>query len=98
MNGHTAYSRFIPRRILMQITDRFVRRSAFAFLGCLLLLMLSLASLPVDAQVTAGLSSISGVVQDPNGAVVPGAKVVVSNPSKGIDISITTSEGGVFNV
>src|SRR5438874_6779170 len=43
-----------------------------------------------------GLGSISGIVQDPSKAAVPGAVVVVSNDSKGIRRTIETNSQGVF--
>ncbi|MDP8979145.1 MAG: TonB-dependent receptor [Acidobacteriota bacterium] len=45
---------------------------------------------------SAGFGSISGVVQDATGAVVPNAKVVVENPSKGIRRDLDTNAGGGF--
>src|SRR5439155_7099087 len=48
------------------------------------------------AQSGAGLGSISGIVQDPSKAAVPGATVVVSNDSKGIRRTIDTNNEGVF--
>src|SRR3954447_21948059 len=45
----------------------------------------------------AGLGSITGVVQDASGAVVPGAKVVVANESKGITRNLETNQGGIFS-
>ncbi|MGC1830038.1 MAG: TonB-dependent receptor [Candidatus Acidiferrales bacterium] len=63
-----------------------------------MILMLSLASRPAGAQVTPGLASISGDVTDPSQAAVPDAKVEISNPSRGIDITVDTTGGGVFNV
>ena len=73
--------------------------SIFTRLGfvSLVVLMLSLGCRPACAQVTAGLATISGTVRDPNGAVVPGAQVVIVNPSKGVNIALETSDGGVFN-
>src|SRR3954469_21044570 len=47
-------------------------------------------------QATAGLGSVSGTVRDASGAVVPGATVVVSNESKGIKRTMTSTEAGVF--
>ncbi len=47
-------------------------------------------------QATAGLGSVSGTVRDASGASVPGATVVVSNDSKGIKRSMTTTDSGVF--
>src|SRR3954452_9014834 len=48
------------------------------------------------AQATAGLGSVSGSVRDASGASVPGATVVVSNDSKGIKRTMTTTDAGVF--
>jgi hypothetical protein len=45
----------------------------------------------------AGLAGMTGVVQDPSGATVPGAKVVVSNESKGITRNLETNAGGIFS-
>ncbi len=61
------------------------------------LFLLSVASRTAVAQVIAGLATISGIVRDSTGAVVPDAQVVVSNKSKGISITLHTTGGGVFN-
>ena len=58
---------------------------------------LSLGIEPASAQVTAGLSSISGTVNDASGAVVPDAQVVIANDSNGVHLTLTTTGGGVFN-
>jgi len=42
------------------------------------------------------VGSISGTVQDPNGAVVPGARVVVKDSQTGLTRESTTAEGGTF--
>ena len=52
---------------------------------------------PGWAQAVAGMGGISGVVRDPSGATVPEAKVVVSNPSKGIYRTLETNAAGVFS-
>ncbi|MFN7933501.1 MAG: TonB-dependent receptor [Bryobacteraceae bacterium] len=49
------------------------------------------------AQATAGFGAMSGVVRDATGAVVGGAKVEISNESKGIKRSLTTNDAGLFN-
>lgn len=49
------------------------------------------------AQSSAGFGAISGVVQDASGSVIPGAKVVVANDSKGIHRDLETSGAGVFS-
>lgn len=48
------------------------------------------------AQSGAGLGSISGIVQDASGAVIPGATVVVSNESKGVRRALETTSSGAF--
>lgn len=58
----------------------------------LLLLWYSLSLLAQQA----GLASISGIVQDASGAVVPGAKVTVSNQTKGVTREIETNQDGIF--
>lgn len=42
------------------------------------------------------VGSISGTVQDPNGAVVPNARVVVKDSQTGLTKESTTTEGGTF--
>ena len=48
------------------------------------------------AQSVAGLASITGVVRDGSGAVVPNAAVTVANESKGIKRALTTNDSGLF--
>ena len=67
------------------------RNLFFGGLFCLL------AAVPARPQAAAGLAEISGVVSDSSGAVVPGAQVVISNEQRGVHLSLTTSEGGVFD-
>src|SRR5438128_9193509 len=50
----------------------------------------------VSAQVTTG--TISGVVQDTTGAVIPGVSVTVRNLDTGIARTLTTDEGGRYTV
>src|SRR5215471_8234748 len=47
-------------------------------------------------QSAAGVGTISGQVRDASGSVVPNAKVVVSNPSRGVTRTMTTNDAGVF--
>ncbi len=61
-----------------------------------LLVCLILIAGAAFAQSQAGLGSIGGTVQDASGAVVPGAKVIVANESKGITRTLSTNEQGVF--
>ena len=61
------------------------------------LLSISLGMVPSAWGQSAGLAEISGTVRDQTGAVVPGAQVIISNPSKGVRVELTTSGGGVFD-
>jgi hypothetical protein len=63
--------------------------ATFALLMCVLIVSPSLYG--------QGFGTISGVVQDSSGAVIPGAKVVIDNVSKGIHREMETTGGGVFN-
>ncbi len=60
-----------------------------------LCLLLIAGSINIFAQ--AGLSAITGSVHDASGAVVTGAKVIVSNDSKGIRRELDSNGAGVFN-
>lgn len=48
--------------------------------------------------VTSSGGSIQGTVTDPSGAILPGAKVVVSNPDTGYSRAVTTDRAGFFTV
>ncbi len=58
--------------------------------------LLVLASAPALAQSAAGLATISGVVRDASGSVVPDAKVVISSDSQGTIRTVTANKGGIF--
>lgn len=47
-------------------------------------------------QATAGLGAISGTVLDASGSPVPGASVVVANPSLGVKRDLITTSAGDF--
>ena len=61
-----------------------------------LVLPLLLAGGACWAQSVAGMAGISGVVRDPSGAVVPGAKVTVSTEGQGVIRTVNTNESGLF--
>ena len=72
-------------------------RSSFSrFLPVTWLLLLSCAGSIAWAQSMAGLGAIHGSVTDASGAVIPNAKVVVSNAALGITRGMTASSDGVF--
>jgi hypothetical protein len=66
-------------------------RLKFAVLVVLLLFV----AVPVFAQ-SGGVAGISGVVRDPSGAVVPGAKVVISSEGLGTIRTLESNEAGLF--
>ena len=49
------------------------------------------------SQATISTGSIAGTVTDPSGAVVEGAKVVITNINTGRTIELTTNSAGAFN-
>jgi hypothetical protein len=55
-----------------------------------------LASLPAPAQNTTG--AIAGIVRDPTGAVVAGARVTVRNQATGLIRTAETSGEGLYRV
>ena len=64
---------------------------------CLLALLCCLVSLPAIAQ-SASTATIVGTVVDPQGAVVPGAKVTATNQGTGISRSSNTTSSGNYNI
>ena len=68
----------------------------FLLMTALLLACLAVLALPAWAQVYSG--SLTGVVTDPTGAVVPGAKVTVTDVTKGYAHSATTDGVGRYLV
>lgn len=60
------------------------------------LLLLLLLPLAVSAQVTSSTSSVTGVVTDPNGAVIAGATVTLTDTKTSKVVSTTTDEQGVY--
>jgi len=61
------------------------------FYACLVILLAG-----VSAFAQAGRGSISGTVTDPNGALVPGAQVVLVNPASGVTQHSVTSGAGLY--
>ena len=49
------------------------------------------------AQATAAYGTVSGTVLDLTNAPVPGAKVLVTNPSLGLTRELTTTDAGIFS-
>ncbi len=68
------------------------KRFPTAAISLLLCLLMSFAAF---AQ-TAGTSRVTGVVKDQNGAIVPGAKVTLTNEGTNISFTTTTTSAGVY--
>jgi hypothetical protein len=73
-----------------------MKRARFASFLSLLLGMLLLAPMQSFGQAVYG--SIFGTVTDPTGAVVPNAKVTVTDVRKGTSETVTTDESGDYRV
>jgi hypothetical protein len=69
------------------------RFTAFTFT---LLAVLLLSYQPAQAQSNVQAGSIQGVVTDPQGGVVPNAKVTITNKDTGAAIETTTSSAGTY--
>jgi hypothetical protein len=70
------------------------RSARSLILSLIALLLVSAAQQVVPAQVLYG--SLVGRIEDPSGAVMPGAKVTVTNKATGQQRDITTDESGAF--
>jgi len=71
-------------------------RAARSSFLVLIAAMLSL-SLVAFAQTTVSTTSIVGTVTDPSGAVVEGAKVVITNSATAQTVTVTANSTGAFN-
>src|ERR1700744_1728833 len=60
-----------------------------------LILLLSIGSQTAQASVTA---TISGVVRDPSGAVIPGAQVIARNHETGTAVTVLTDAQGFYSL
>src|SRR6476620_11471383 len=69
-------------------------RPWFAFILCISLITFAL--LPAGAQSTVATGSIQGTVTDPNGAVVPGAAVTITNKATGQATKYSSSSSGTY--
>jgi Carboxypeptidase regulatory-like domain len=69
------------------------RIAELLFFCCLLA---SVATLPAYAQVDYSTSTLQGVVYDPTGAIVPGARVTVTNPATGFTRTVSVNSDGSY--
>src|SRR5438552_13736616 len=63
----------------------------------LLLTLLILPAAPMFGQATIATGSIEGTVTDPQGAVLSGAKITVSNQATGQRLTFNTTSSGGFS-
>src|SRR5450756_2421768 len=82
--------------ISTQETDKTVLPCKLISAIAVVMFCLTLCVSSASAQTT-GNSSLSGVVADPSGAVVPGATVEIHNPVSQFDRSTTTDSAGRFS-
>src|SRR6202521_2808020 len=68
----------------------------FVFVLAAWLTLLSIAH-PLCAQTTVSTGSIVGTVSDPSGAVISGAKVLITRVATGQLINLTTNSSGSLN-
>ena len=69
----------------------------FLRFGFTSLLVLAMCALTVLAQSQASTGQIVGTVKNPNGELVPGATITVSNPATGLSRTLTTNDQGGFS-
>jgi hypothetical protein len=70
----------------------------FLILSCALVALIFCASQPAWSQASINTGSIQGIVTDPQGGIVPDAKVTITNRDTGQAIAVTTSSAGQFSV
>src|SRR5688500_9424320 len=87
-------TRQLHRRFPMKFFRPFNRSMLVG--ACLLFLSIGHGlTFPTAALAQSGTTgSLSGVVQDPNGAVLPGVQVTLRNPGTGLTRNTTTNDEG----
>lgn len=76
-------------------SDLSPRKHRMILLSCLAIL-LTLTATTMWAQSTVGTGTIQGTVTDPNGAVVPGATITITNKANGTTQKLTSSSVGTY--
>lgn len=61
-------------------------------------MLLLLLSVPLAAAAQTITGSVTGIVTDPSGAAIPGAKVAVTNVDTGVTVTDTSNSAGIYNV
>src|SRR6476469_4839459 len=73
-----------------------MKNARFWFAFILSISFTTFALLPAGAQSTVATGSIQGTVTDPNGAVVPGAAITITNKATGQASKLTSSSSGSY--
>ena len=74
-----------------------MKRFRFWFVFILCISLTSFSLLPARAQSTVATGSIQGSVTDPNGAVVPGATITITNKATGQASKTTSTASGTYS-
>jgi hypothetical protein len=80
----------------MFIRNTFAGRRLMVVISCLAIFALCTAS-ALWAQSTISTGSIQGTVTDPNGAVVPGAAITITNKANGTSIKTSSTASGTYS-
>ena len=86
------------RPILLSAFDVLSRSLPFAVLTRSLLLFALCALLFAVAHAQSSTATLSGTVEDANGAVVPGVEITVMNPATALERQVTTNDSGYYTV
>jgi hypothetical protein len=89
-------NRFLKGRWMMSLNFKRPVRPAGSFVWLALAITLLLSSTLLLGQTTVGTGSVQGTVTDPSGAVVSGAKVVITNQATGQSQSLNTNASGAY--
>ena len=82
----------------MKTNDPWRHRSLLYWGGIAILLAILVSSSSwLNAQLATTTATLSGVVTDPTGAVMPKVTVTVASPEKGINRTVTTDGGGRYS-
>jgi hypothetical protein len=84
----------MTRRPLIQKNSTLPIRDRFAF-GVLLLILIAS---PLTAYTQSTTATVSGMVEDQNGAVVPGVSITVQNRATSLERQATTNDDGYFTI
>src|SRR3989441_9200181 len=73
-------------------------RYRFLSHGVNALLLVALCSLPFAAIAQSATATVSGTVEDQNGAVVPGVSITIQNRATSLERQATTNDNGQFTI